>query len=134
MPTYKRNIDDNSYKNKKNQAPSYCDRILFKNNTVYPYTINIYSCLDNLFGSDHRPVYLSLNIKAARDDEKRPEGQYQNIGDDRDCKVKRLMTYSPPFKSMEINLCQIMQTYGSISMKYLRITDLKLPNSTQATI
>ena len=68
MPTYKRNTDDNNYKNKKNQAPSYCDRILFKNNTVYPYTINIYGCLDNLFGSDHRPVYLSLNIKSTRDD------------------------------------------------------------------
>ena len=71
MPTYKRNVDDNSYKNKKNQAPSYCDRILFKNNTVFPYTINIYGCLDNYFGSDHRPVYLSLNMKGARDDEKK---------------------------------------------------------------
>jgi len=113
------------YKNKKNQAPSYCDRILFKNNTVYPYTINIYGCLDNLFGSDHRPVYLSLNIKAARDDEVRPPPL--KVTSDTDTKVQRLMDFTPPWKFMDINLCQIMQNYGSIDLKYLRITNFKLP-------
>ena len=33
-PTYKRDSKENKYINKKNQAPSYCDRILFKNNTT----------------------------------------------------------------------------------------------------
>jgi hypothetical protein len=32
MPTYKRNKYEEGYYNKKNQAPSYTDRILFKNN------------------------------------------------------------------------------------------------------
>lgn len=33
MPSYKRNRTDNGYFNKKNQAPSYTDRILIRNNT-----------------------------------------------------------------------------------------------------
>lgn len=62
-PTYKRNMEDNEYKNKKNQAPSYCDRILFKNNTSNEINFNYYTCLDQIYGSDHRPVVLSLRIK-----------------------------------------------------------------------
>ena len=62
-PTYKRNFDDNNYKNKKSQAPSYCDRILFKNNTQYDHVTNFYTCNDFIWGSDHRPVYLSLTLK-----------------------------------------------------------------------
>ena len=65
LPTYKRNSDDNEYKNKKNQAPSYCDRILFRNNTCYSYTVNKYECNDHVFGSDHRPVSLSINLKTS---------------------------------------------------------------------
>lgn len=67
MPTYKRNFDDNFYKNKKSQAPSYCDRILFKNNSVFPYTVNLYGCLDKVYGSDHRPIILSISIKSQRE-------------------------------------------------------------------
>lgn len=67
LPTYKRNMDDNQYKNKKDQAPSYCDRILFKNNTVFGFHVNLYKCIDDIFGSDHRPVYLSLVIKQSRE-------------------------------------------------------------------
>jgi len=33
-PTYKGNKFDDGFFNKKDQAPSYTDRILFKNNTV----------------------------------------------------------------------------------------------------
>ncbi len=33
LPSYKRNRFDNDYFNKKNQAPSYTDRIIMKNNT-----------------------------------------------------------------------------------------------------
>ena len=62
-PTYKRNMEDNEYKNKKNQAPSYCDRILFKNNTANEIQFNYYTCIDDIYGSDHRPVVLSLRIK-----------------------------------------------------------------------
>ena len=62
-PTYKRNHNDNNYKNKKSQAPSYCDRILFKNNTAFDHAMNFYTCNDFIFGSDHRPVCLSLTLK-----------------------------------------------------------------------
>lgn len=63
LPTYKRNEYDNQYINKKSQAPSYCDRVLFKNNTGFPYLLNYYHCLDDVLGSDHRPVVLSLTLK-----------------------------------------------------------------------
>ena len=50
------------YKNKKNQAPSYTDRCLFKNNTSFKHTVNKYDCYNDLLGSDHRPVYLDTTI------------------------------------------------------------------------
>ena len=69
FPTYKRNDQDNGYVNKKSQAPSYCDRILFKNNTSNRHQVISYGCNDNIFGSDHRPVSLSMVIKSKRVDD-----------------------------------------------------------------
>jgi hypothetical protein len=48
----------NGFKNKKNQAPSYTDRVLFKNNTCQPHKFIKYGMVDNVWGSDHRPVYI----------------------------------------------------------------------------
>jgi len=56
QPTYKRNKFEPGYFNKKNQAPSYTDRILFKNNTSQSVVLNGYNSLDHVLGSDHRPV------------------------------------------------------------------------------
>lgn len=55
-PTYKRNKYEPGYFNKKNQAPSYTDRILLKNNTSNEIKLNSYNSLDHVYGSDHRPV------------------------------------------------------------------------------
>ena len=63
MPTYKRLKTENGYKNKKEQCPSYTDRIMFKNNTNCPALITEYNCYDDYFGSDHRPVYMKLKMK-----------------------------------------------------------------------
>ena len=63
LPTYKRERTNNNYVNKKNQAPSYTDRILLRNNTCQKHSINKYITLDNVFGSDHRPVVLEFDIK-----------------------------------------------------------------------
>ena len=63
MPTYKRMKHNNDYKNKKEQCPSYTDRIMFKNNTSCPALITEYSCYDDYFGSDHRPVFMKLKLK-----------------------------------------------------------------------
>jgi len=62
LPTYKRDRNDNFYVNKKNQAPSYTDRILLRNNTTYETEVHKYDVLDNVFGSDHRPVVLDCSI------------------------------------------------------------------------
>ena len=56
-------MDDNDYKNKKSQAPSYCDRVLFKNNSAHESQVMFYKCNDMLFGSDHRPVYMGITLK-----------------------------------------------------------------------
>ena len=62
-PTYKREkFEKDKYFNKKNQAPSYTDRVLFKNNTATPVTRNAYRSLEEVLGSDHRPVMLDINI------------------------------------------------------------------------
>ena len=66
MPTYKRNaLDNDVYVNKKNQCPSYTDRILFKCNSKCQVDVLEYTSIDDQFGSDHRPVALSLvmNLK-----------------------------------------------------------------------
>jgi len=55
-PTYKRSKVDTGYFNKKNQAPSYTDRVLFKNNTSNQVLLNSYNSLEHVLGSDHRPV------------------------------------------------------------------------------
>lgn len=62
MPSYKRNRFDNNYFNKKNQAPSYTDRVLMKNNTNQNVQLQGYTCLDQVFGSDHRPVVLDISV------------------------------------------------------------------------
>lgn len=61
-PSYKRNKNEPGYFNKKSQAPSYTDRILLKNNTTNEIILNSYRCLDNVYGSDHRPIQLDVNI------------------------------------------------------------------------
>lgn len=68
LPTYKRGRQENSYVNKKNQSPSYTDRILIKNNTTHETEMKKYDVLDNVFGSDHRPVVceLIINLKQTR--------------------------------------------------------------------
>ena len=75
-PTYKRNkIEHDLFHNKKNQAPSYTDRILYRNNNSTPgstevnahsagdITLKAYACLENVRGSDHRPVVLDIIVK-----------------------------------------------------------------------
>ncbi len=62
MPTYKLSVTENTYVDKKDQAPSYTDRILFRNNTSQQVDLN-YSCLSDVFGSDHRPVVMDVKIK-----------------------------------------------------------------------
>lgn len=56
-------MEDDGYKNKNSQAPSYCDRIMIKNNTKNDFKSNFYMSNENLLGSDHRPVWFSCNLK-----------------------------------------------------------------------
>ena len=46
LPTYKRGRQINQYVDRKNQAPSYTDRILFKNNTSHETELKKYDVLD----------------------------------------------------------------------------------------
>jgi hypothetical protein len=67
MPTYKRDSNSNGvYINKKEQCPSFTDRVLFKQNDKNgSVRFNEYMCRDQIFGSDHRPVFLDLDLKVA---------------------------------------------------------------------
>ena len=69
MPTYKCNFFDNlGYINKKEQCPSYTDRILVKvNDRNNKIKYNQYSTKGEIFGSDHRPVFLDLTLKTMFD-------------------------------------------------------------------
>lgn len=64
LPSYKlSNYERQVYVNKKDQAPSYCDRVLYRNNSTQETSVDFYRCLHDFFGSDHRPVQLGLTIK-----------------------------------------------------------------------
>lgn len=71
LPTYKMSQTEHSYVNKKNQAPSYCDRILFKSNCPTVCEALFYRSLHQMHGSDHRPVQLGLSINLSSDDTSR---------------------------------------------------------------
>ena len=63
-PTYKREFDQAfSYINKKEQCPSYCDRIMFKSNDQHSSIVGTYyNSIESILGSDHRPVTLSCTV------------------------------------------------------------------------
>ena len=62
MPTYKRQHKSNGYTNKKEQPPSWTDRVLIKNNCGRKVNIKEYDCMDDFWGSDHRPVFGEFEI------------------------------------------------------------------------
>lgn len=62
MPTYKREKRGLTYVNKKDQCPSYTDRIMVKNNSNCPMAIREYKALENCHGSDHRPVFAHFSL------------------------------------------------------------------------
>ena len=63
LPTYKLSFkQEGVYVNKKDQSPSYTDRILFRNNTCSQVATQSYEALHDVLGSDHRPVVLNLEF------------------------------------------------------------------------
>jgi len=57
MPTYKQDSKTGVYIDKKDQCPSYTDRILFRNNSALKVIMNSeYRPLHHVKGSDHQPV------------------------------------------------------------------------------
>ena len=63
LPTYKLALDKLQYVNKKDQCPSYTDRVLFKNNSSLEVVDDFYQAGHDVFGSDHRPVLRAITIK-----------------------------------------------------------------------
>lgn len=39
------------------------------------------------------------------------------------------MNYRPECKFMDLDICKIMQTYGTITFKFFRISNVKLPDT-----
>ena len=63
FPSYKLMKSQLVYIDKKDQAPTYCDRVIYKNNTCLDIQVDEYSCHHEVYGSDHRPVSLAFTIK-----------------------------------------------------------------------
>ena len=63
LPTYKLEKKELKYKEKNDQAPSFTDRILFKNNSSFETVDDLYEGRHDVFGSDHRPVQRAITIK-----------------------------------------------------------------------
>ena len=62
MPTYKRHTHTNEFVNKKDQCPSYTDRVLVKNNSSCAHQIMHYGAHEEFWGSDHRPVFTLMRV------------------------------------------------------------------------
>jgi len=56
-PSYRRLRHDTGFSNKKNQTPSWCDRILYKGQPAREVKVKEYNSCEMFFCSDHRPVY-----------------------------------------------------------------------------
>ena len=70
-PTYKCEFQENNLKfiNKKDQCPSFTDRILFKQNDFTSSVAHTrYDSILDILGSDHRPVYLCSSLKPSLHD------------------------------------------------------------------
>ena len=64
LPSYKMDKKKDIYIDKKDQAPSYCDRIIYRNNSELKIEEELYDCMHSVKGSDHRPVVLGLKIRS----------------------------------------------------------------------
>lgn len=75
MPTYKcDSLSNGIYINKKNQCPSFTDRVLFKSNDPkVSVKFNKYNSRSDIYGSDHRPVFLDMNLKPSQELYMEPE-------------------------------------------------------------
>lgn len=60
-PTYRKFPWTDEWSNKKEQTPSWTDRILYKANMNID--IKNYTSIDDCYGSDHRPVYASFGVE-----------------------------------------------------------------------
>jgi hypothetical protein len=67
-PTFKINYETREYETKKNRTPSWCDRILYKNNnTNYTMEQKEYGSYEKLnISSDHIPVYSIFQVQTKR--------------------------------------------------------------------
>eukprot|EP00483_Globobulimina_turgida_P012211 UN12233 len=63
-PTYRWEKNKNTISNKRDQPPSYCDRILYKSlPQTYDLWQECYLSSHRCFGSDHRPVWSLFKFK-----------------------------------------------------------------------
>ena len=101
-------FNKNEYKEKKNQAPSYTDRILFKNNSNLKFCDDYYKCLHNVYGSDHRPVVRGLTLKG--------------FGNPKFADVQRLVDMEKPEQGL-----------GRFDIEMVNVMSLNLERITQST-
>jgi hypothetical protein len=63
QPTYRYGRLRNEWSNKRNQTPSWTDRILYR--SFREITLLNYEAALNCLGSDHRPVYAEFSVKVS---------------------------------------------------------------------
>ena len=80
MPTYK--YKDNSDEYDYERKPGWTDRILYKSKKNYDIMLCEYNCIQNIYLSDHKPVYATFKINFKNEDKKQSCTIKDNISDD----------------------------------------------------
>ncbi|ETO21252.1 hypothetical protein RFI_15953, partial [Reticulomyxa filosa] len=109
-PTYRWERDENVISNKREQAPSYCDRILYTSlDDTYDLRQYVYKNAPNAFGSDHRPVW-SVFTFVPRMPYFTNATHFQMIGDDNPNTVNEII-----IESTRIDLVDLKASFVGVS-------------------
>lgn len=73
MPTYKLEEFQNEYSREKERTPSWTDRVLTYSSQQSSLEVEEYRNMPNVFGSDHRPVFLVAQVDLRVDQDGLPE-------------------------------------------------------------
>jgi hypothetical protein len=90
--------------------------------------VNFYGSNDSIFGSDHRPVVLSLVLKPGEKEEIE-EKKYDDLtpSEEIERRLRDVIEFDSRPRYQYVDLTNIIQKYGVIEVGQLTLANFKLP-------